>query len=77
MQYPGLTTRSCLRKRRSNLVGILNESGAQKFDAVHNMGAQTVAKATTEAGIGTLVQFSAIGADPALRCLAAVRMFAS
>ena len=25
-----------------NLVGILNESGAQKFDAVHNLGAQTV-----------------------------------
>jgi uncharacterized protein YbjT (DUF2867 family) len=48
-----------------NLVGILNESGAQKFDAVHNLGAQTVAKATTEAGVGTLVQISAIGADPA------------
>jgi uncharacterized protein YbjT (DUF2867 family) len=48
-----------------NLVGILEESGAQKFEVVHNLGAQNVAKAAAEAGIRTLVQMSAIGADAA------------
>jgi uncharacterized protein YbjT (DUF2867 family) len=48
-----------------NLVGILEESGAQSFDAIQNLGAQTVAKAVHDAGLGVFVQMSAIGADPA------------
>jgi uncharacterized protein YbjT (DUF2867 family) len=47
-----------------NLVGILNESGAQRFDAVHHLGAQSIAKAAKRAGTEVLVQMSAIGADP-------------
>ncbi|HUB64337.1 MAG TPA: complex I NDUFA9 subunit family protein [Methylocella sp.] len=48
-----------------NLVGILEESGAQSFDAIQNLGAQTAAKAAHEAGLEVFVQLSAIGADPA------------
>jgi uncharacterized protein YbjT (DUF2867 family) len=48
-----------------NLVGILQESGAQRFDAIQHLGAQTVAKAAKEAGLGVIVHMSAIGADPA------------
>jgi uncharacterized protein YbjT (DUF2867 family) len=47
-----------------NLVGILHESGAQRFDAVHHLGAQFVAKAAKQAGAEVFVQMSAIGADP-------------
>jgi len=47
-----------------NLVGVLSESGKQSFDAVHNMGAQAVAKAAEDAGTRVFVQMSAIGADP-------------
>jgi uncharacterized protein YbjT (DUF2867 family) len=47
-----------------NLVGILQERGAQRFDAVQHLGAQTVARAAKEMGIGAFVQMSAIGADP-------------
>ena len=46
-----------------NLVGILYERGAQAFAAVHARGAQTVARAAAAAGVGRLVQVSAIGAD--------------
>jgi uncharacterized protein YbjT (DUF2867 family) len=46
-----------------NLVGILAESGRQRFDAVQTFGARAIAKATQEAGITTLVHMSAIGAD--------------
>jgi uncharacterized protein YbjT (DUF2867 family) len=45
-----------------NLVGILAESGAQKFDAVQAEGAATVAQAAAAAG-ARLVHVSAIGAD--------------
>ena len=47
-----------------NLVGILRESGEQHFDAVHHLGAQSVAKAAKQAGTEVFVQMSAIGADP-------------
>jgi uncharacterized protein YbjT (DUF2867 family) len=47
-----------------NLVGILREHGAQSFEAVHVAGARALAEATHNAGIGTLVHVSAIGADP-------------
>ncbi len=46
-----------------NLVGILYESGRQTFAAVHTHGAQTVAAASAAAGVGRLVQVSALGAD--------------
>lgn len=48
-----------------NLVGILYESGRQTFEAIHHEGARTVAEAAAKAGVGRLVQVSAIGADPA------------
>lgn len=46
-----------------NLVGILFESGAQKFNAVHTQGAGTVARVCAELGVKTLIHMSAIGAD--------------
>lgn len=45
-----------------NLVGIMNPSGAQTFDAVQTEGAATVARAATENG-ARLIHISAIGAD--------------
>src|SRR5262249_13360298 len=45
-----------------NLVGILTEGGAQRFDAVQFRGAETVARAAERAG-ARMVQVSAIGAD--------------
>ncbi|MCR4282250.1 MAG: complex I NDUFA9 subunit family protein [Bauldia sp.] len=47
-----------------NLVAILNESGRQRFDAVHAVGARAVAEAARGAKISRLVHVSAIGADP-------------
>lgn len=44
-----------------NLVGILKG----RFDAIHVAGARNVAEAARAAGVSTLVQISAIGADPA------------
>jgi NADH dehydrogenase len=46
-----------------NLVGILAESGRQTFDAVQSFGPRAVAEACRAAGVGRLVQMSAIGAD--------------
>ena len=46
-----------------NLVGILAEAGAQKFDAVHLEGAAAIARAARDAGVRSLVHISAIGAD--------------
>ncbi len=46
-----------------NLVGILYETGAQKFNAVHGKGAETVARVSAELGVTSLVHMSAIGAD--------------
>ncbi|MDH7796804.1 MULTISPECIES: complex I NDUFA9 subunit family protein [unclassified Beijerinckia] len=46
-----------------NLVGILNQSGRQRFDAVHGFGAGVVAQAVQKAGIKTFVHMSALGAD--------------
>ena len=45
-----------------NCVGILYETGRQRFDAVQARGAGTVAKAAAEAG-AKLIHISAIGAD--------------
>ena len=46
-----------------NTVGILYETGRQKFDAVHVEGARNVAKAARELGVTRMVQLSAIGAS--------------
>lgn len=48
-----------------NLAGILAERGAQRFLAVHAMGARNVAEASRAAGVSNLVHVSAIGADRA------------
>jgi uncharacterized protein YbjT (DUF2867 family) len=47
-----------------NLVGILYESGRQRFAAVHDEGARTVAEAAAAAGAQHFAHMSAIGADP-------------
>jgi uncharacterized protein YbjT (DUF2867 family) len=47
-----------------NLVGILYESGRQRFDAVQSFGPGAIAASAKEAGVGTMVHVSAIGADP-------------
>ena len=47
-----------------NLVGILYETGKQKFSAVQAEGARNVARAAKTAGAEALVHVSAIGADP-------------
>lgn len=46
-----------------NLTGILFESGAQKFNAVHAKGAALVARACADFGVGKLIHMSAIGAN--------------
>ena len=46
-----------------NLVGILQESGKQRFDAIQAEGARAVAEAAQAVG-ARLVHLSAIGADP-------------
>lgn len=46
-----------------NLVGILSQSGAQKFDKLHVGGAALVAKLSAEMGVKNLVHMSALGAD--------------
>ena len=46
-----------------NLVGILYETGKQKFSAVQAEGARTVAQSTADEGVQRFVQLSAIGAS--------------
>lgn len=46
-----------------NLVGLLHQSGPQRFDTVQAGGAATVAKLAAEAGVKTFVHVSSIGAD--------------
>ena len=47
-----------------NLVGIGFERGRQRFDAVHTLGARTVAEAARALQVKHLVHMSALGADP-------------
>lgn len=47
-----------------NLVGVLHQSGAQRFDSVQAGGAAAIADLAAEADVETFVQVSAIGADP-------------
>lgn len=46
-----------------NLVGILKETGRQKFTTIHHQGALWVAQAADRAGVERLIHVSAIGAD--------------
>jgi NADH dehydrogenase len=46
-----------------NCVGILAESGKNKFDAVQAEGATRIARLAAENGVARMVQISAIGAD--------------
>ncbi len=46
-----------------NLVGLLFESSAQKFGAVHRDGAAMIAEAAAAAGAKQLIHMSALGAD--------------
>ena len=50
-----------------NMVGILAESGAATFQAVHAEAGEKIGRLSAAAGVGRLVQMSAIGADPASR----------
>ena len=46
-----------------NLVGLLYETGRQKFQSVHVMGARNIAAAAKDVGVSRFVQMSALGAD--------------
>ncbi len=46
-----------------NLVGILYETGRQRFQSIHAMGAKLVAETAARQGITNFVQMSALGAD--------------
>lgn len=46
-----------------NCVGIANEAGANRFDAVQHQGAARIARIAAENGVARLVQVSSIGAD--------------
>jgi uncharacterized protein YbjT (DUF2867 family) len=46
-----------------NLVGILHEYGAQRFDAVHHEGAARLARIAKAAGVRRFVHVSALGTD--------------
>lgn len=52
-----------------NLVGVLFESGRQKFASLHAMGARHVAEQAVKAGVKRLVHVSAIGANPAAKAV--------
>ena len=47
-----------------NLVGILYESGARTFEALHVGASRKIAEACAAAGVDRLVQISALGANP-------------
>ncbi len=55
--------RSTAPRRWSTWSAILWETGRQKFQTLHVMGARTVAEQAKAAGVKRLVQISAIGAD--------------
>lgn len=46
-----------------NAVGILREHRAQTFDAIHNRAPRALFAACVEAGVKTVIQISALGAD--------------
>lgn len=64
LRYPASVT-AALRDAKAvvNLVGLLSESGRQRFDAVHAFGAKIVAREAAGLGIANFVQMSALGAS--------------
>ena len=46
-----------------NLVGILFQTGSQRFDAIHAEGAERIASHAAEQGVSRLIHVSAIGAS--------------
>ena len=48
-----------------NTVGIFRDTAQQSFDAVHVKGPLRLFEAARDAGVGRIVQLSALGADPA------------
>jgi NADH dehydrogenase len=46
-----------------NCVGVLNEVGRNRFDAVQREGAERIARIAAETGVARMVHISAIGAD--------------
>lgn len=48
-----------------NLIGILYESGKQRFDVVQTEGARLIAQAARDAGVPQFIQMSALGVDAA------------
>jgi uncharacterized protein YbjT (DUF2867 family) len=52
-----------------NLVGVLYEAGAQKFDAIHEVASKSLASLAADAGVARFVQMSAIGADAEAKSL--------
>lgn len=64
LRYPGSVAKAVAGADAViNLVGILQETGRQNFDAVQSAGARAVAAACKAANITALVHMSAIGAD--------------
>ncbi len=50
-----------------NLVGILFESGSQRFARIHAQGAEFLAKSAAELGVSQLIHMSALGVDKSTR----------
>jgi uncharacterized protein YbjT (DUF2867 family) len=51
-----------------NAVGLYSEKGSETFMAVHELGAENVARQSARAGVKALVHISGIGVDPNSRC---------
>ena len=47
-----------------HLAAVIRERGSQTFDKVNRQGAENVARAAREAGVGHIVHLSALGCDP-------------
>jgi NADH dehydrogenase len=47
-----------------NLVGVLYETGRQKFQSVHAMGSHNIAEVAAAVGVRRFVHVSALGSDP-------------
>jgi len=60
------SVRAALREADAaiNLVGILYQTGNQRFDSIHAEGAARIARLSSELGVGRLLHVSTLGADP-------------
>lgn len=64
LRFPDSVQRACVGADVViNCVGLLASTGAQTFDAIHVVGARSIAKAARDAGATRLIHVSAIGAD--------------